>query len=83
MSAVLQEIITLLTSGISQVATGIGTGLTNLVKAIFIETVTEGGTTTTKLTTFGGVVVIFAGISLAIGLCRWVTNFVTSLGSSN
>lgn len=77
MSAVLQEIITLLTSGISQMATGIGGGLKALVEAIFITT--TGGTT--ALSTFGAIVVVFAGIALAVGLSRWVTSFVTSLGA--
>ena len=79
MSGVLQEIISLLVSGITQLATGIGSGLKSLVEAIFLDT---SGTTTT-LSTFGGIVVVFAGIALAIGLCRWVMNFVTSLGAKN
>lgn len=79
MSGVLQEIISLLVAGITQLATGIGSGLKSLVEAIFLDT---SGTSTT-LSTFGGIVVVFAGIALAIGLCRWVMNFVTSLGAKN
>lgn len=79
MSAVLQEIITLLVSGITQIATGIGTGLNDLVTSIFVDTTG----TDFKLTTFGGVIIVFAGIALAIGLCRWVTSFITSLGARN
>lgn len=75
MSAILQEIITLLTSGITQVASGIGSGLSTLVQAIFLNT--EG----TGLSDFGGVVVIFGGIGLAIGLSRWVVNWLTSWGN--
>ena len=77
MSAVLQEIITLLVSGISQMATGIGTGLQALVNSIFLDT--SGASP--ALSTFGGLIVVFAGIALAVGLCRWVVNFVTSLGN--
>ena len=77
MSSVLQEIITLLVSGISQMATGIGTGLQSLVNAIFLDT--SGASP--ALSTFGGLIVVFAGIALAVGLCRWVVNFVTSLGN--
>lgn len=80
MSELLQEIVTLLTGGITQLATGIGAGLKSLVTSIFIE-VGEGGAQ--ALSTFGGIVVVFAGISLAIGLCRWVMSFVTSLGAFN
>lgn len=77
MSGVLQEIVSLLTSGITQMAQGIGAGLSELVEAIFVETNGDAQT----LSVFGGVVVVFAGISLAIGLCRWVTGFITSLGA--
>lgn len=77
MSGVLQEIVSLLTSGITQMAQGIGAGLSELVEAIFVETTGDAQT----LSVFGGVVVVFAGISLAIGLCRWVTGFITSLGA--
>lgn len=79
MSAVLQEIISILVGGITSLATGIGTGLKSLVEAIFIDT--TGGNM--SLSTFGGVVIVFAGIALAIGLCRWVMMFVTSLGAKN
>ena len=81
MSAILTEIIELLTSGITQMATGIGGGLTELVQSIFLETSGTGETAVTKLSTFGGVIIIFAGVSLAIGLSRWVVNWVTSLGN--
>lgn len=82
MSEILTEIINLLVAGITSLATGIGTGLKSLVESIFLS-----GTGTTespyKLSTFGGIVVIFAGVALAFGLCRWVMNFITSLGASN
>lgn len=79
MTALLTEIISLLVGGIQGVATGIGGGLSTLAKSIFLD-VTE---TSTTLSVFGGLIVIFAGISLAIGLSRWVVNFVTSLGARN
>ena len=80
MTALLTEIISILVGGITGVATGIGEGLSTLAKCIFISS-TEGGAMT--LSVFGGLIVIFAGISLAIGLSRWVVNFVTSLGARN
>lgn len=79
MSAVLQEIITLLVSGISQIASGIGSGLTDLVGSIFL--VEDATTHAQSLSTFGGMIVVFAGVALAIGLCRWVVNWLTSLGN--
>lgn len=80
MLAVLTEIINLLVGGISGVATGIGQGVSTLVSAIFL---TGDGTTSSPyaLSVFGGVVILFAAIALAVGLCRWVMNFVTSLGA--
>ena len=77
MTNLLTDIIDLLVGGISGIAAGIGNGLSNLVSSIFV-TGTDGNET---LTVFGGMVVIFAGVSLAIGLSRWVTNWLTSLGN--
>lgn len=80
MQAIMNEMMQLLTGGITDLASGIGTGLQALVKGIFID-----GTGTTespyKLTVFGGIIIIFAGIALAVGLSRFVMNFVSSLGN--
>lgn len=80
MTTIVTEIISILTSGISGIATGIGGGLTDLVQAIFVEVGAEGAM---QLSTFGGLVVVFAGVSLAIGLSRYVVSWVTSLGASH
>ena len=80
MANVLSEIIGLITAGIEGIAGGIGSGLSTLVTEIFL-TVGENGEMT--LSTFGGVVVVFAGIGLAIGLSRLVVKWVSSLGGSN
>ena len=82
MSAVLQEIISLLVTGISDVGQSLGAGLSVLVQSIFL---TGSGTAESPyaLSVFGALVVIFAGIALALGLCRWVVNFITSLGERN
>lgn len=80
MSGVLTEIIQLLVGGIQGIATGIGQGLQQLVTAIFL---TGNGTTESPyaLSVYGGVIVVFAGISLAIGLCRMIVYWVSSLGN--
>lgn len=80
MSAVLTEIISLLVGGIQGIATGIGQGLQQLVTAIFL---TGEGTQASPyaLSVYGGVIVVFAGISLAIGLCRMIVYWVSSLGN--
>lgn len=77
MQAILTEIVQLLTGGITGIATGIGQGVSSLVTNIFIDS----SNSTQALSVFGGVVVVFAGVSLAIGLSRWVMNFLTSLGA--
>lgn len=73
------SIISILTSGISGIATGVGTGLSTLAKSIFFETA-EGST---SLSVLGTCIVAFAAISLGLALCRWVLNFFTSLGARN
>lgn len=79
MSGILSEIITLMVGGISGIAEGVGGGLSTLATSIFLTGSGESQT----LSVFGSLVVVFAGISLAIGLSRWVLNFVTSLGARN
>ena len=81
MTAILNEIIDLLVGGVTGIATGIGQGLSNLVQAIFLKMGTDGSVE--GLSTFGGVVIVFAGVSLAIGLSKLVVHWVTSLGASN
>lgn len=85
MSSILTAIVQLLTGGLSQMASGIGTGLKEFIENIFVVVTpgTGGAADTYALTTFASVCVIFAGVSLAIGLSRWVLNFVTSLGARN
>ena len=80
---IMQAIIEILVGGISGVATGIGQGLSTLAQSVFLQTTGTGDSATTSLSTFGVLVVVFAGISLAIGLSRWVVNFVASLGARN
>lgn len=80
---IMQSIIEILVGGITQVAQGIGSGLSTLAQSVFLQTTGSGESATTSLSTFGVLIVVFAGISLAIGLSRWVVNFVASLGSRN
>lgn len=80
---IMQAIIEILVGGISGVASGIGQGLSTLAQSVFLQTTGTGESATTSLSVFGVLVVAFAGISLAIGLSRWVVNFVASLGARN
>lgn len=77
MSGVLTEIITLLTSGISGMASGIGSGLQALVSNIFLDTTG----TNPALSTFGGVIVIFGGVALSIAISRFIVSWLTSWGN--
>lgn len=79
MGSIVNEIITILTSGLTSMASGIGNGLKELTSSVFLDNTTD----TTKLSTFGSVVCIFAGISLAIGLSTLIVKWVMSLGSRN
>lgn len=79
---IVADIIEILTAGISGIATGIGNGLKSLVDSIFFTTTTSGGTTTTEMSTFGIMVCVFAGISLAVGLSRLIVRWLSSLGGS-
>lgn len=76
---IVQAIIEILVSGITGVATGIGQGFSDLAEGIFLTTVGDA----TQLSVFGTLIIVFAGISLALGLCRWVVNFLSSLGNRN
>lgn len=79
MTALLQEIVTLIVSGLNQFAVGFGQGITSLISAIMIDGTGEAK----KLSVTGGIIVIFAGVSLCFTLSRWVMNLVTSLGARN
>ena len=76
MSGILTEIISLLVGGITGIAQGIGTGVQSLVSSLFLDTSGTG----TVLSTFGGMVAIFAGIALAVGLSRLIFNWLITLG---
>ena len=78
-TAVVTAIIEILVSGITGIAQGVGAGLSELAEAIFFT----GTGAEQTLSVMGVLIVCFAGISLAIGLCRWVLNFLTSLGARN
>lgn len=79
----MSDIIKILVGAIKDFATGIGQGLSALVQSVFLVTTGEAASATTTLSVFGIVIIIFAGVSLAVGLSRWVVNFLTSLGSRN
>ena len=78
-TAIVTQIITILVSGITGVAEGVGAGLSTLATSIFLT----GTGADTSISAFGVIVVSFAAISLALGLCRWTVNLITSFGQRN
>lgn len=76
---ILTAIIEILVGGITGIASGIGSGLSTLVTQIFV---TGAGTQQDPytLSVFGTVIVVFAAIALAIGLCRLVVHWISTLG---
>jgi len=78
-TALVQEIVSILVSGLTGVASGIGAGVSEMVSGL-IYTTTDG---VTSLSPFAIVVIAFAGISLALGLMRLIYQFFTSLGARN
>lgn len=82
MATVLQEFVNILVGGISSLAQGIASGIVEMAKALFLEyTESQGVVTVTGLSIFGGLVAIFAGLALAIGITTRVYTWVTSLGN--
>lgn len=79
MGAALSEFVETLVGGIGGIAEGIGTGVNNYVQDLFLK-VDESGAVT-GLSTFGGVVAIFGGIALAVGLTTLIFNWIRSIGN--
>lgn len=81
MSNVLTEIVNLLTSGLASYGQGVGQSLSSTVEAMFIAETTVEGVTTQHLSTFGGIVVVFCALGLAVSLCVVLFRFLTSFGA--
>lgn len=75
----LTEFIQILVGGIVDLAGGIATGVANMATQLFLAT--DSGGAVTGLSVFGGIVGIFAGVTLAIGITTRVYTWVTSLGN--
>lgn len=76
--SILTEIIEILTGGIVGISEGVGAGLQSLATNIFLD----GTGDATTLSVMGTLIVVFAGIGLAIGLSKFVLYWVASLGAS-
>lgn len=79
MGDILSEFIQLLIGGIKDLATGVGSGVNGFVKDLFLEVDAQGAIT--GLSTFGGIVAIFGGIALAVGITTLIFNWIRSIGN--
>lgn len=78
MVEVLGDFVEILVGGIADLGSGIASGVANMAEKLFITTSAGGAM---GLSTFGGIVAIFAGIALAIAITTKVYTWVTSLGN--
>ena len=78
MQTALTEFIGLMVGGASTLATGIAGAVVDMAKALFLNVSDQG--VVTGLSIFGGIIGIFAGIGLAVGITTRVYLWVTSLG---
>lgn len=76
----LTEFIGVLVSGLVDMAEGIANGIVAMAQALFLN-VDSTTHAVTGLSVFGGIVAIFAGLSLAVGITTKVYTWVTSLGN--
>ena len=78
-TSLVTAIVEILVSGITAFGEGVGSALSSLVNAIFISGTGESAT----ISMFGVLILCFAAVSLAMGICRLVVSWVTSLGGSH
>lgn len=79
MGDILSEFIQLLVGGIKDLATGVGSGVNGFVKDLFLEVDSTGAIS--GLSTFGGIVAIFGGIALAVGITTLIFYWIRSIGN--
>ena len=73
------QMVQILVAGLTEMATGIGSGLNDLVTNIFLVNPGTAGAAW-ELSVFGQVILAFGGIALAVGLSKFVVNWITSWG---
>ena len=81
MLAVLQEFVQLLVGAIVDMATGLASGIVTMVEKLFLQTNATTGAVE-GLSIFGGVVGIFAGIALCVGITTRIFLWISSLGNN-
>lgn len=70
----LTQIIQLLFGGVTETATALGSGISSFITAL----VYTGSGDSQTISAFFTIVLVFAGVSLALGLGYWAISFLTS-----
>lgn len=78
-----QAIVEILVAGIQGLAEGIGSGISEFAQALAYTTTGTGSDAVTTLSPYFILVIVFAGISLAVGLTRLIFMWLSSLGARN
>lgn len=76
----LSDFVAILVNGIQDLASGIAGGVAAMAQDLFLAT-DPSTHAVTGLSVFGGIVAIFAGLSLAIAITTKVYTWVTTLGN--
>lgn len=76
---ILTQVISILTGGIVETATAMGTGISTAVTSLCFT----GTGADQTLSAFFIFVLIFSAISLSLSLFRWVVNLIGSFGNRN
>lgn len=79
MVQVLNDFIAILVGGIVDLAEGLASGVAAMATKLFL--VEDPTTHALSLSSFGGLVALFAGIALAVGITTKVYIWITSLGN--
>lgn len=74
---IVTEIVNILVSGLTSLGTGIGSGIANFASSLAFQGTGDQQT----LSVYFVLVLVFAGVSLAIGLTTKIFNWLSSLGN--
>ena len=80
MTTALSEFVQILVGAITDLGEGIASGVSAMAQALFLKVNSSTGAVE-GLSIFGGIVAIFAGLALAVGITTKVFTWVTSLGN--
>lgn len=74
---IVQQIVGILVSGITQLGSGLGTGINNFVTSLAFTGTGSGQ----QLSVYFVMVCVFGGIALAVGLTTKIFNWLQNLGN--